>query len=66
MPRKIGSMKKLSMECYLEANRRRERALRNEALRARLCELRARGSALPELRAMRGLNAEECDRANFA
>ena len=66
MMRRIGSMNKLSMDVVLNDLRRRERAVRNAALQARLAAARASGRTFRQ-RSLRGLNAEERARsANFA
>ena len=59
MMRTIGSMDKLSMDEVLENLRKRERAVRNLALRARLAELRTPERALQLLHSQEGLNVEE-------
>ncbi len=59
MMRTIGSMDKLSMDEVLETLRKRERAVRNLALRARLAELRTPERALQLLHSQEGLNVEE-------
>ncbi len=67
MVRRIGSMNHFSMETFLETMRRRERELRNRALRERLERLRAQGTCLHGLRTLRGLkDAERTETVHFA
>lgn len=68
MMRRIGSMKRLSMEIILEQKRRQVRAMRNRALAERMRADKTVEGALESLCGLRGLNAAESvqKQLNFA